>query len=414
MSEGWETKCLGEVVEFQRGLTYSKSDEVSSSSNIVLRANNVDLSSNTLDLSELRHISDAIEVPASKKLRRGSLLICTASGSKSHLGKVALIDTDCDYAFGGFMGQLTPKTSLESKYLFYFMISDRYREHIRQISDGININNLKFDDLRPLKIPVPSVPEQQRIVTILDEAFAGLATATANTEKNLKNARELFDSYLGLIFSLKGKNWIHKSLAEVSSEFGRGKSTHRPRNAPSLYGGKYPFIQTGDVRNADHLVLEYSQTYNEKGLAQSKLWPKGTICITIAANIAETGILGFDACFPDSVIGMVVDPSQSNNKLVEYLLQFFKAELQAQGKGSAQDNINLATFKNQKFPFPPLKVQNKLVKELDEMAEQTRRLKASYEARLLSITDLKQSILQRAFTGELSSPPSSEIQEAAE
>ena len=196
MSARWKNKRLGEVVEFQRGLAYSKSDEVTSSSNIVLRASNVDLASSTLDFSELRHISDAIKVPASKKLRRGSLLICTASGSKSHLGKVALVDADYDYAFGGFMGQLTAKPGLNSKYLFYFMISDRYKKHIRNLSDGININNLKFDDLKPLEIPIPSLPEQQRIVAILDEAFAGLATATANAEKNLKNAREMFEGYL--------------------------------------------------------------------------------------------------------------------------------------------------------------------------------------------------------------------------
>jgi Type I restriction modification DNA specificity domain len=83
----------------------------------------------------------------------------------------------------------------------------------------------------------------------------------------------------------------------------------------------YPFIQTGDVRNCDHVILESTQSYNEIGLAQSKLWPKGTICITIAANIAETGILGFEACFPDSVIGIVVDETKTTNDFVEYLLQ---------------------------------------------------------------------------------------------
>ncbi len=86
---------------------------------------------------------------------------------------------------------------------------------------------------------------------------------------------------------------------------------------PRLYNGEYPFIQTGDVRNSDHLITSYSQTYNEAGLAQSKLWPKGTLCITIAANIAETGILDFDACFPDSVIGVVANENLTSNKFLE-------------------------------------------------------------------------------------------------
>ncbi len=82
----------------------------------------------------------------------------------------------------------------------------------------------------------------------------------------------------------------------------RGKSKHRPRNDPILYGGKYPFIQTGDVKHSPFYVTTHSVTYNEKGLAQSKLWPKGTLCITIAANIAETAILSYPACFPDSIV----------------------------------------------------------------------------------------------------------------
>ena len=104
------------------------------------------------------------------------------------------------------------------------------------------------------------------------------------------------------------------NLDEIAKIFGRGKSRHRPRNEPSLYGGKYPFIQTDDVRNAGLVVESYSQTYSELGLAQSKLWPSGTVCITIAANIAETAILGFDACIPDSIIGVVVDDAKADNK----------------------------------------------------------------------------------------------------
>lgn len=306
----------------------------------------------------------------------------------------------------GFSGKLEPK------FLFYGI--NKYLKEIEEATTYTTVKHLSSKQIANIEIPLPPLAEQQRIVAVLDEAFAGLATATANAEKNLKNARELFDSYLNSIFMHRSGEWSEKSLREVSIEFGRGKSKHRPRNDPVLYGGKYPFIQTGDIRNSGGLILEYSQTYNDRGLAQSKLWPKGTICITIAANIAETGILGFEACFPDSVIGMVVDPAQANNRFVEYLLRFFKAVLQAQGKGSAQDNINLATFENRKFPFPSVKVQNELAAGLDTMAEEVRRLQSSYETKLQFISELKQSILQKAFSGELTSPPSQAIQEAAE
>jgi type I restriction enzyme S subunit len=190
-------------------------------------------------------------------------------------------------------------------------------------------------------------------------------------------------------------------LEEIATTFGRGKSKHRPRNEPKLYGGKYPFIQTGDIRNADHFITEYSQNYSEAGLAQSKLWPKGTICITIAANIAETGILGFDACFPDSVIGVVTNPKEAEVGFVEYLLQSFKARLQAMGKGSAQANINMGTFENERFPFPSVTEQKQIVAKLDSLREETERLAALCERKLAALEALKKSLLHQAFTGQL-------------
>ena len=154
MKAGWETKALGEVCEFQRGLTYGKSDEVDVSENIVLRATNIDLLTNLLDLSELKYISEKVIVPDGKKVKVGSLMICTASGSKSHLGKVAFIDQDYGYAFGGFMGMVTPGSALHPKFLFHRMTSPDYKDFIASLSDGANINNLKFDDLQRFQVPV--------------------------------------------------------------------------------------------------------------------------------------------------------------------------------------------------------------------------------------------------------------------
>lgn len=125
------------------------------------------------------------------------------------------------------------------------------------------------------------------------------------------------------------------------------------------------------------------------------------MCITIAANIAETAILGFDACFPDSVIGVVVVEAKTSNKYLEYLLQSFKAQLQAQGKGSAQDNINVGTFENLLFPFPSLRVQEELVSTLDALSAETQRLESIYQQKLAALGELKKSLLHQAFTGQL-------------
>lgn len=267
--------------------------------------------------------------------------------------------------------------------------------------NGATVDTLPIQKLQSLRVSIPPLPEQHRIVALLDEAFDGIATAKANAEKNLQNARALFESHLKAVFTERGEGWELKTLAEVATTFGRGKSRHRPRNALHLYGGEYPFVQTGDIRNADHVINEYLQTYSEAGLAQSKLWPKGTICITIAANIAETAILGFDSCFPDSVIGIVANPMQADVDFIEYLLQSFKARIQSMGKGSAQANINLGTFENERFPFPSVTVQKQLVAKLDVLWEETQRLESLYQRKLAALDELKKSLLNQAFSGAL-------------
>jgi type I restriction enzyme S subunit len=273
---------------------------------------------------------------------------------------------------------------------------------LKNFAGGTGVPTLNRNDVHPVLVEVPrDVKEQHRIVAILDEAFDGIATAKANAEKNLQKARALFDSHLQSVFSQRGDGWQLKTLEEISTTFGRGKSRHRPRNEPKLYGGNYPFIQTGDIRNADHFITEYSQTYSEAGLAQSRLWPKGTICITIAANIAETAILDFDACFPDSVIGVVPNPDEAEIGFVEYLLQSFKARLQSLGKGSAQANINMGTFESERFPFPSIAQQRKIVTKLDALSEEVQRLEAIYQQKLTALADLKKSLLHQAFSGQL-------------
>ena len=272
---------------------------------------------------------------------------------------------------------------------------------LKQYAGGTGVPTLNRNDVHRVIVQVTDrSDEQQRIVAILDEAFEGIATAKANAEKNLQNARELFDSKLLTLLRDDDGTWARKTLKQVSVDFGRGKSKHRPRNDPKLYGGPYPFIQTGDVRGSDHLITEYTQTYSEAGLAQSKLWPRGTLCITIAANIAETGVLNFDACFPDSVIGVVVDDAQTTSKYLEYMLHTVKAALKAKGKGSAQDNINLGTFENERFPFPDLLTQKRVVGLLDDLSAEVQRLEDVY-VRKLSLDELKKSLLHQAFTGQL-------------
>ena len=176
---------------------------------------------------------------------------------------------------------------------------------------------------------------------------------------------------------MSNDNWQPRKLNELGF-VGRGRSRQRPRNDPSLYGGPYPFFQTGDVKAAELYLREYSQTYNEVGLAQSKLWEPETLCITIAANIAETAILGIRGCFPDSVVGFVAHPDRSDVRFVKYYLDTIKLQMQSVSRGTTQDNLSLDKLLRFDILTPSLRTQRKIAAVLsayDDLIENnTRRI----------------------------------------
>lgn len=171
------------------------------------------------------------------------------------------------------------------------------------------------------------------------------------------------------------KGWELKRLDELGN-VARGKSRHRPRNAAFLYGGRYPFIQTGDIESADFYINSYSQTYSEQGLKQSKLWSKGTLCISIVgANTGASAILRFDACFPDSVIGFIEDKDKSDIRFVKYALEILRIKLKSIAEGAARENLSLEKLLTVQIPTPPLSYQKKIASVLsayDDLMENNR------------------------------------------
>ena len=177
--------------------------------------------------------------------------------------------------------------------------------------------------------------------------------------------------------------WCEVTLGELG-EVDRGRSRHRPRNAPELYEGPYPFVQTGDIKASGGRITSHSQTYSEIGLSQSRMWPAGTMAITIAANIAETAILTYPACFPDSVVGFVADDSKCDVRFIEYLFRILRAKIQHEnvGTGSVQDNINLQTLSRLRFSIPPLSEQRAIAHilgTLDDKIELNRQMNETLE-----------------------------------
>ena len=198
-----------------------------------------------------------------------------------------------------------------------------------------------------------------------------------------------------IVFSVQNK--MDRGEQELGSlgTLDRGVSKHRPRNDPVLLNGKWPLIQTGDVASSGDFIATFSSTYSELGLAQSRLWPAGTLCITIAANIAKTAILEFEACFPDSVVGFTSD--EATVKYVQSFLSFLQPTLERQAPESAQKNINLKILRGLKLPVPPVSLREEFLSVTKELRAFSLKVSSSSD----ELEKCFESLKQRAFRGDL-------------
>jgi type I restriction enzyme S subunit len=393
---------LGELCEFQRGLTYRKSDEVALSESVVLRANNIDLATNSLDFSELRYIAPSVQVPESKRVRAGALLICTASGSKSHLGKVAYVDADYGYAFGGFMGQLVPARGVEGRYLFHALTSARYKSFIDELSDGLNINNLKFDDLRRFQIPVPGVEEQRRIVTILDEAFQGIATAKAHAERNLRNAREFFESRLREVFSAASDSWAQVLLGDVCN-IARGGSPRPIKEFLTSEPDGINWVKISDATASEKYIFATAERIKAAGVSRSRLVHDGDFLLSNSMSFGRPYIMRTTGCIHD---GWLVLSNYQGTFCQDFLYLLLGSsvvyrQFDRLAAGSTVRNLNIDLASSVRLPAPPLHEQIAIAAELDELGRAIDQLSDVCRRKVAALDELKQSLLHQAFSGAL-------------
>lgn len=275
-------------------------------------------------------------------------------------------------------------------------------------------------------IPVPALDVQRRIVSRIEELFSELDNSVSTLQKTkeqltvyqqavLKEAFEgnLKISHHGIDTDLKwatqeetkdlpelSNGWRYVHLSQLG-DLGRGRSKHRPRNDKRLFeDGKYPFLQTGEVKAAKNTITEAKRKYGEFGLAQSKMWPKGTLCITIAANIAETAFLGIDACFPDSVVGFT--PSDLvKAEYVRFFIESQKLKLSAFAPATAQKNINLETLEKLVIPYCGIQEQQEVIDEIESRLSVCDSIEQTVDTALQQAEAMRQSILKQAFEGRL-------------
>lgn len=378
MKENIKIYPLGDVCNIQRGLTYSGKDTVDESNIVVLRATNIDLASGRLIFDELKFLRADFDINSKYLLSKGSLLICFSSGSKSHLGKVALVDKDYpNYYYGGFIGQIVPSSKIDSKFLYYLLISTNYKEYILQLTDGININNLKINDLKSFQIPLPPLPEQHRIVSILDHCFAAIDKAKANAEQNLLNAKELFESYLD---SVDADKTPLGRLVEIK--------TGRLNANQAVENGEYPFFTCSrEVFAIDHYAFN-------------------TEAILLAGNNAsgDFNVKHYSGKFNAYQRTYVITIKSTSEISYRYLyFQLLKSlkEFKKMSIGANTRFLKIGMIRELLITLPSIEKQHKVVETLNMLMEQSQNLQSHYQKRIDDLEELKKSILQKAFVGEL-------------
>lgn len=341
-------KELGEIIT---GNTPSKQiEEFWNSEDICFIKPDVIADSGVNEISESNeYISEGARNKARVVSKNAIFVTCIGS-----IGKIG-IAMDGEYAFNQQINAIIPNEKIDSKYLAYNLLFNKQRLIGMANAPVVPIiNKSQFGEFT-LNIEIDS-DKQSEIVKVLHKLM--------DIIKHRKNELFALDALIKARFvELFGDPVSNsKGLKELTlpelGELGRGVSKHRPRNAPELLGGEYPLIQTGEVSNAGLYIENYENTYSELGYKQSKMWKAGTLCITIAANIAKTAILKFDACFPDSVVGFKAN-DKTNEIFIHYWFSFFQAILETQAPESAQKNINLKILSELKVIAPDIEEQNK-------------------------------------------------------
>ncbi len=312
-----------------------------------------------------------------------------------------------------------PNDGENLEFINYIFQTEQFQKELRRYANGILEIRLRVssDGILKRKVAFPSTDEQQKIVVYLNQKLSQVDSLIANVQAQIEKLKAYKQSLITEVVTKgldpnapmkdSGVDWIgqvpmhwHIVKLKYITEISRGLFNHRPRNDPSLYGGKYPFIQTGDVARAQKFITSYSQTLNERGKEVSKLFPKGTMTMTIAANVGDVAILGFDAYFPDSVVGFTVRKDY-NEDYVYYLFQALKESFIRASIVSTQLNLNIERSKEILAPTTYNICEQKAIADfLDDKYSQIERLVSLKESKIEKLQQYKRSLIYEYVTGK--------------
>jgi|JI9StandDraft_1071089.scaffolds.fasta_scaffold01567_19 type I restriction enzyme S subunit len=397
LKKGWEVKKLGEVAKATYGYTEKASfKEIGPR---FLRITDIQDDGVNWDTVPFCKINNA-ELEK-YKLKDGDIVFARTGATT---GKSYLVSNPPKSVFASYLIKVhIENRELSPNYLFLFFQTQTYWDTINAGVSGSAQGGFNATKLSELEIPIPPLTEQQRIVTTLDKAFAAIAKARNNAEQNLKNAKELFESYLQSVFVDKGKDWENVKLSELANDITDGDHMPPPKTKSGI-----PFITISNI-NKQNNQIDFSDTftvskdYFEK-IKLNRKPKKGDILYTV------TGSYGIPVLIEDNVefcfqrhIGLIRPKENINSKWLFYWILSPQAVRQANdtATGTAQRTVSLTALRNFDIPKMSISQQQAIVKKLDALSAETKKLEAIYQQKINDLDELKKSILQKAFNGEL-------------
>ena len=351
----WPMVELGEVCDLVRGITYGKDDEVEENGLKVLRANNINLDS-SLNFEDIKQISINIKLSEDKKLRKDDIFICLASGSKSHIGKVAFVENDTDYYFGGFMGVIRTNQEKQaiSKYIFQQLKSSKFNDYLRKEISGVNINNLNSKILSTYKIPLPPLSIQEQIVTEIEQ-YQKVIDGAKQVVQNWKPSFRIDPS------------WEVVELGEVC-EIQRGGSPRPIDDYITKDEDGINWIKIGDVPEGDKYITKTKQKIKKEGLSKTRLVKDGDFILSNSMSFGRPYIVKIAGAIHDGwLLIRINDQKQITSDFLYQILgsDFLKEQYSRLATGGVVRNLNSEIVRGVKIPLPPLSIQKQIVAEIE-------------------------------------------------
>jgi type I restriction enzyme S subunit len=393
MKKGWQTKKVSEIAKHSLGKMLDKAKNKGEPKpylrNLNVRWFDFDLS----DVLEMRFLPEEKDKFTAVK---GDVLICEGG----YPGRAAIWDEDEPIYFQKALHRVRFHEPQRSKWFLYYLLSKDLDGTLKNYFNGAGIQHFTGQALAQFEVPLPPIAEQQRIVGILDEAFEGIATAKANAEKNLQNARALFESHLQSVFTQRGNGWVEKRLEEI----GKTQTGSTPKTSDqSNYGDFISFVKPGDF-NADGTLDYEKDGLSESGAKCARKVPAGSVLmVCIGATIGKCGHCDRDVTTNQQVNALTPSDGSSNRFIYYQMLTktFQRKVIHASGQATLPI-INKSKWSALSVWLPPNVVeQMRIAAKFDDLIDETQRLATIYKRKLAALDDLKKSLLHQAFSGEL-------------